>query len=195
MGTGISILQFANMNLTRNIFVVGFSIFMGLSVPEYFREFTLRAGHGPVHTHARWVSVPLLKMVDIMLTHRRVFYNYFLTTFETFLLLWKLLCILTFMINQLSDNVCCCFDCPVQRHPQHLFLFCRDCGLHSGVSARHHSDTPCFKEGQGNAMDTEVQALPARSPELRVLQIASRPAQVLPSNIRARWQMTHWRRS
>jgi hypothetical protein len=55
-GTGISILQFANMNLTRNIFVVGFSIFMGISVPQYFLEFQLTSGHGPVHTHARWVS-------------------------------------------------------------------------------------------------------------------------------------------
>lgn len=58
VGTGISMLQFANMNLTRNIFVVGFSIFMGLSVPQYFDEFALRAGHGPVHTNARWVSDP-----------------------------------------------------------------------------------------------------------------------------------------
>jgi len=56
VGTGISILQFANMNLTRNIFVVGFSLFMGLSVPQYFSEFALRAGHGPVHTNARWFN-------------------------------------------------------------------------------------------------------------------------------------------
>lgn len=56
VGTGISILQFANMNLTRNIFVVGFSLFMGLSVPQYFSEFALRAGHGPVHTDARWFN-------------------------------------------------------------------------------------------------------------------------------------------
>ena len=55
VGTGISQLQFANMNLTRNIFVVGFSLFMGLSVPQYFNEFATRAGHGPVNTDARWV--------------------------------------------------------------------------------------------------------------------------------------------
>ena len=55
VGTGISQLQFANMNMTRNIFVVGFSIFLGLSVPQYFNEFTIRAGHGPVYTAARWV--------------------------------------------------------------------------------------------------------------------------------------------
>jgi nucleobase transporter 1/2 len=56
VGTGISQLQFANMNLTRNIFVVGFSLFMGLSVPQYFSEFQLRAGHGPVHTGSRWFN-------------------------------------------------------------------------------------------------------------------------------------------
>lgn len=56
VGTGISQLQFANMNMTRNIFIIGVSIFLGLSVPEYFREFTVRAGHGPVHTGARWFN-------------------------------------------------------------------------------------------------------------------------------------------
>ncbi|KAG0564185.1 hypothetical protein M758_8G086000 [Ceratodon purpureus] len=56
VGTGISQLQFANMNMTRNIFIVGIAIFLGLSVPEYFMEFTIRAGHGPVHTGARWFN-------------------------------------------------------------------------------------------------------------------------------------------
>ncbi len=56
MGTGLSHLQFTNMNLTRNIFVVGFSIFLGLSVPQYFSEFAIRSDHGPVHTHALWVN-------------------------------------------------------------------------------------------------------------------------------------------
>ena len=41
--------------MTRNLFVVGFSIFLGLSVPQYFNEFTIRAGHGPVYTASRWV--------------------------------------------------------------------------------------------------------------------------------------------
>ncbi|KAG0625737.1 hypothetical protein M758_2G077200 [Ceratodon purpureus] len=54
--TGISMLQFANMNLKRNVFVVGFSLFMGLTVPQYFREFATRAGHGLVHTNARWFN-------------------------------------------------------------------------------------------------------------------------------------------
>jgi nucleobase transporter 1/2 len=56
VGTGLSHLQFTNMNLTRNIFVVGFSIFLGLSVPQYFSEFAIRSDHGPVHTRALWVN-------------------------------------------------------------------------------------------------------------------------------------------
>jgi xanthine/uracil permease len=52
--TGISCLQFLNMNSQRNIFVVGFSLFMALSVPQYFREYTISAGHGPAHTQAHW---------------------------------------------------------------------------------------------------------------------------------------------
>lgn len=53
--TGISCLQFLSMNSQRNIFVVGFSLFMALSVPQYFREYTISAGHGPAHTQAHWV--------------------------------------------------------------------------------------------------------------------------------------------
>nr|PNR52525.1 hypothetical protein PHYPA_008899 [Physcomitrium patens] len=56
VGTGISMFQFANMNSTRNIFVVGFSLFMGLSVPQYFNEFSLRSGHGPVNTNSPWFN-------------------------------------------------------------------------------------------------------------------------------------------
>jgi hypothetical protein len=36
--------------------VVGISIFLGLSVPQYFSEFASRAYHGPVHTHAHWFN-------------------------------------------------------------------------------------------------------------------------------------------
>jgi xanthine/uracil permease len=50
------VLQFTNLNMTRNLFVIGFSIFLGLSVPQYFSEFASRAYHGPVHTHAHWFN-------------------------------------------------------------------------------------------------------------------------------------------
>ena len=33
---GLSNLQFINLNSARNLFILGFSFFMGLSVPEYF---------------------------------------------------------------------------------------------------------------------------------------------------------------
>jgi hypothetical protein len=55
-GTGLSMLQFTNLNLQRNLFVVGFSIFLGLSVPQYFSEFTSQAYDVPVHTHVHWFN-------------------------------------------------------------------------------------------------------------------------------------------
>lgn len=53
---GLSFLQFTNMNSLRSLFITGVSLFLGLSVPEYFREFTIAARHGPVHTKAGWFN-------------------------------------------------------------------------------------------------------------------------------------------
>lgn len=47
------------MNSMRNLFITGVSLFLGLSVPEYFREYTAKALHGPAHTSAGWVSLSL----------------------------------------------------------------------------------------------------------------------------------------
>ncbi|XP_075100313.1 nucleobase-ascorbate transporter 6 isoform X3 [Nicotiana tabacum] len=59
---GLGFLQFCNLNSFRTKFILGFSVFLGLSVPQYFNEYTAVAGYGPVHTHARWfndmVNVP-----------------------------------------------------------------------------------------------------------------------------------------
>ncbi|KAK9995847.1 hypothetical protein SO802_020533 [Lithocarpus litseifolius] len=59
---GLSFLQFCNLNSFRTKFILGFSIFIGLSVPQYFNEYTAINGYGPVHTGARWfndiVNVP-----------------------------------------------------------------------------------------------------------------------------------------
>jgi len=52
---GLSFLQFCNLNSFRTKFVLGFSIFLGLSIPQYFNEYTAINGFGPVHTGARWV--------------------------------------------------------------------------------------------------------------------------------------------
>ena len=45
---GLSNLQFVNLNSARNLFILGFSFFMGLSIPEYFanNEFTFEYGVG-----------------------------------------------------------------------------------------------------------------------------------------------------
>ncbi|GLT72733.1 hypothetical protein SLA2020_446400 [Shorea laevis] len=60
---GLSFLQFCNLNSFRTKFILGFSIFMGLSIPQYFNEYTAINGYGPVHTGGRWfndiVNVPL----------------------------------------------------------------------------------------------------------------------------------------
>ncbi|KAE8124174.1 hypothetical protein FH972_019081 [Carpinus fangiana] len=59
---GLSFLQFCNLNSFRTMFILGFSIFVGLSVPQYFNEYTVVNGYGPVHTSGRWfndiVNVP-----------------------------------------------------------------------------------------------------------------------------------------
>ncbi|KAL6562608.1 Nucleobase-ascorbate transporter 7 [Orobanche gracilis] len=51
---GLSLLQFCNLNSFRTKFILGFSVFMGLSIPHYFNEYEAIKGFGPVHTHARW---------------------------------------------------------------------------------------------------------------------------------------------
>ncbi|XP_038983844.1 nucleobase-ascorbate transporter 6-like isoform X1 [Phoenix dactylifera] len=53
---GLSFLQFCNLNSFRTKFILGFSVFMGLSVPQYFNEYTSVASYGPVHTGARWFN-------------------------------------------------------------------------------------------------------------------------------------------
>ncbi|WVZ19109.1 hypothetical protein V8G54_006431 [Vigna mungo] len=51
---GLSFLQFTNMNSMRNLFITGVALFLGFSVPEYFREYSSKALHGPTHTRAGW---------------------------------------------------------------------------------------------------------------------------------------------
>ncbi|KAJ7542054.1 hypothetical protein O6H91_10G087500 [Diphasiastrum complanatum] len=53
---GISYLQFTNLNRIRNLFIIGFTLFMGFSVPQYFYEFRMSSGHGPVNTSAVWFN-------------------------------------------------------------------------------------------------------------------------------------------
>lgn len=53
---GLGFLQFCNLNSFRTKFILGFSIFMGLSIPQYFNEYNLIHGYGPVNTGARWFN-------------------------------------------------------------------------------------------------------------------------------------------
>ncbi|CAM8878654.1 unnamed protein product [Rhodiola kirilowii] len=53
---GLTYLQFCNLNSFRVKFILGFSIFMGLSIPQYFNEYTAINHYGPVHTGARWFN-------------------------------------------------------------------------------------------------------------------------------------------
>ncbi|KAI4991005.1 hypothetical protein ZWY2020_039376 [Hordeum vulgare] len=53
---GLSFLQFTNMNSMRNLFIVGFSLFLGLSIPEYFSQYMTGVQNGPAHTKAGWFN-------------------------------------------------------------------------------------------------------------------------------------------
>ncbi|CAH9095886.1 unnamed protein product [Cuscuta epithymum] len=61
-GGGLTLLQFCNLNTYRTKFILGFSIFLGLSIPQYFNQYAAINGYGPVHTSGRWfndiVNVP-----------------------------------------------------------------------------------------------------------------------------------------
>ncbi|KAG2242011.1 hypothetical protein Bca52824_096145 [Brassica carinata] len=54
---GLSFLQFCNLNSFRTKFILGFSVFLGLSIPQYFNEYTAIKGYGPVHTGAGWFDL------------------------------------------------------------------------------------------------------------------------------------------
>ncbi|KAH7523740.1 hypothetical protein FEM48_Zijuj06G0044100 [Ziziphus jujuba var. spinosa] len=52
---GLSFLQFCNLNSFRTKFILGFSFFLGISVPQYFREyFQIESTSGHVHGSGRW---------------------------------------------------------------------------------------------------------------------------------------------
>ncbi|XP_074884734.1 solute carrier family 23 member 3 isoform X1 [Buteo buteo] len=65
VGTGISYFQYADIDSGRNIFIVGFTMFMALLVPRWF-------GTGPAHLATGWVPLDLLflslLMVPVFLT-------------------------------------------------------------------------------------------------------------------------------
>ncbi|XP_024017078.1 nucleobase-ascorbate transporter 3 [Morus notabilis] len=52
--SGISFIQFANSNSMRNLYILGLSLFLGISIPQYFVMNTTADGRGPVRTDAGW---------------------------------------------------------------------------------------------------------------------------------------------
>lgn len=54
--TGISFIQFTNINSLRNIYVLGIPLFLGISIPQYFAMYTDQTGRGPVRTNAGWFN-------------------------------------------------------------------------------------------------------------------------------------------
>ncbi|KAL0301765.1 UNVERIFIED_CONTAM: Nucleobase-ascorbate transporter 1, partial [Sesamum radiatum] len=51
---GLSFLQFTNMNSMRNLFITGLSLFLGISIPQFFDEYWVLPRRGLVHTNAGW---------------------------------------------------------------------------------------------------------------------------------------------
>ncbi|XP_052188161.1 nucleobase-ascorbate transporter 3 isoform X2 [Diospyros lotus] len=51
---GVSFIQFANSNSMRNIYILGLSLFLGISIPQYFTMGTDQFGHGPVKSGSGW---------------------------------------------------------------------------------------------------------------------------------------------
>ncbi|KAK9666586.1 hypothetical protein RND81_14G195900 [Saponaria officinalis] len=51
---GLSFLQFTNMNSMRNLFITGLSLFLGISIPQFFFEYLPH--HGLIRTNAGWFN-------------------------------------------------------------------------------------------------------------------------------------------
>ncbi|KAH9620836.1 hypothetical protein KSS87_004700 [Heliosperma pusillum] len=52
VSAGIGFLQFCSLNSFRTKFILGFSLYMGLSIPQYFYEFLLVEGRTPIFTRS-----------------------------------------------------------------------------------------------------------------------------------------------
>lgn len=74
---GLALLQFCNLNSFRTKFILGFALFMGLSVPQYFNEYLLISSRGPVHTRAMWVSMFTFVIGSSLFNFHVVIWNYF----------------------------------------------------------------------------------------------------------------------
>ena len=53
---GLSFLQFTNMNSMRNLMITGLSLFLGISIPQFFVQYWDARHYGLVHTNAGWFN-------------------------------------------------------------------------------------------------------------------------------------------
>ncbi|CAH9144591.1 unnamed protein product [Cuscuta epithymum] len=53
---GLGLLHYCNLNSLRTKFILGFSFFMGLTVPQYFNNYVITTHHGPVQTSSIWFN-------------------------------------------------------------------------------------------------------------------------------------------
>ncbi|CAN8284425.1 unnamed protein product [Cochlearia groenlandica] len=56
VAVGISFIQFSDPNSMRNMYVIGVSLFLSLSIAQYFITNTTRSGYGPVKTGGGWFN-------------------------------------------------------------------------------------------------------------------------------------------
>lgn len=59
---------------------------MGLSIPQYFNEYTAINGYGPVHTRARWVSNPFPILLHLYDYGKGLKYSLYYTKYHKFIL-------------------------------------------------------------------------------------------------------------
>ncbi|KAL1090496.1 hypothetical protein V6Z11_D07G092900 [Gossypium hirsutum] len=53
---GLSFLQFTNMNCMRNLIITGLSLFLGISIPQFFNQYWNPSHRGLAHTNAAWFN-------------------------------------------------------------------------------------------------------------------------------------------
>lgn len=61
---GLGLLQFCNLNSFRTTFILGLSIYLGLSVPQYFNGYVITTGDGPVRSGSAWFN----KIMQVIFT-------------------------------------------------------------------------------------------------------------------------------
>lgn len=73
---GLGFLHYCNLNSFRTKLILGFSLFMGLSLPQYFREYQLSHKAGPVHTHSRWVCLCIHTYIHTYMSKKFTSYHH-----------------------------------------------------------------------------------------------------------------------